>query len=200
MKVKAARMQICIFNKYDYADDETRIVDGDSNNVYLAVSDIVRDLNAKHGGNLKINVLYCDIQHPQNQQVVAAYGMVSFPAVQVIAQYEDGSLADYGVPGGAGNPRLNRATLEPYITALLYDARGRNTLLCEAFQFLGVPQLCGYEKWIWAGTAIFAGQQAFETPSAGRKAAYGGLSAFAAYQFYRLGGIEDVKELFTTKK
>jgi len=201
MEVKAKKVQVCIFYDYQY-DADVPIIPSEVDAVQIVVSEIIIGLQSKHGQALPyIDVLKCDTKHPQNQMVIARAGIPpgKFPAIQILAEYEDGSQANYVLWNKIGFSLTNKEQVQQYVEAVLYNARGRNTIVCEFFKAINMPYLCQYEKWLWLAGGVLAGQQAVETTDQIRKAIYTGTAGLGAYQFYRLGGVEDLKQIFKIK-
>ena len=73
---------------------------------------------------------------------------------------------------------------------------GENTIFCKTVKLFGAPQLCQWEKWLWFGVGVLSLNSAVTTDSPGKKVGYGTGSAVGFFRFYKMGGLDDIQQLF----
>lgn len=201
---KATYMQLCVYDWYKSSGQGTLVIPQEQGAIGATLAEIVRNLQEKHGNKLKIEVAYCDVNDTANQLIVAREGITTFPAIGIAGEYSDGTQAGFWLEKKENKPlkgiSFDLETLASYTRAILYKEIGENTIFCKAVKFFGAPQLCNWEKWIWMGAGALAFNSAVTTDNPGKRVGYGTGAAVCFWRFYKLGGVEDIQQLFIKNK
>ena len=193
-------MQLCVYDWYKSSGEGTLIIPREQSDLQTVLTSIVLELQEKHGGKLDIEVAYCDANETANQLIIAREGITTFPAIGIVGAYADGTEAGFWLEKKSKKPlngiEFDRETLAGYVRGILYKQMGENTVFCKMVKLFGAPQLCLWEKWLWFGVGVLSLNSAVTTGNPAKKAGYGTGAAVSFFRFYKMGGLNDIQQLF----
>ena len=184
MNVKISRLQVCVFVP---SEDN---IDTDADAMSTAAAAAIYKLREKHP-NIPIQLDYCPMSDPQNQLVVAQWG-VSLPAMHLYAEYPDGSTSAYMLTQDLQDRftgvNWTAEDVMTYLSALVYQSKPNEpTLLCKIF-----PPLCGVGKYVWLAVGAYAMWKFFTSEQKTQKLAWGAAAGFTWNEFASRGGFRDL--------
>jgi hypothetical protein len=189
-KIKAKEVNICIFSWKNMPLAQRT---GDERKAWDSLAGVITELRKKHGQNVPIYMDFCPLTDPQNQIVISQNGInpSDLPAIQIWAEYQDGTTAQYIVKkdlkdklGLTWTPEKMR----PYVTALLYQTKpSEQSLLCQVF-----PIICEVPVWAWLGIASFATFEAITSDKPARQIPYAAGAGLAWNEFFKRGGFSSI--------
>lgn len=188
-QVKAKEVQICIITP-KYLGDGPAGYPEDEQAIYAAFGQVITELRAKHGANLPVYLEFCPLTLPENQKIAAYLGFQDFPAAQVIASYEDGSVANYGLEKDLQDKftgvNWTAEDVRDYVEAVTYQRKpARSSILCEIF-----PPLCRIGGYIWLAAAAYSTLRFTESQSGGGKIIWGAAAGLTWQSFFAAGGFK----------
>lgn len=194
-QIAANTVQICIFWKdalnYNYVADWP----ADVRAAWDAFGGAILKLRQRHGQSVPIEMYVCPVTIPENAAIVSQNGlsMSLLPAVQVYAQYPDGTGATYFLSKNLSERFTGIAwkstDVQPYVEALLYRSKPSDIpIICKI-----VPPLCNIGGWVWLALATGATLKASSSTGVGR-AAWGTGAALLWQGWYKRGGLDQLKE------
>lgn len=193
-------MQICVYDWYQSSGEGVLVIPREQGDLQSVLVDIVTELQDTHGNRLQIENAYCDVNDPYNQLVIARNGITTFPAIGIVGEYDDGTEAAFFLENKSKKPingvEFTRENLAGYVRGILYKEIGENTIFCRMVKLFGAPQLCQWEKWLWLGVGTLALNSAITTDNPGKKVGYGSGAAVSFWRFYKMGGLDDIQQLF----
>lgn len=197
---KTTFMQVCIYDWYKSSGQGVLIIPKEQGDLQSVLANIVLELQEKHGGKLDIELAFCDANEPSNQLIIAMEGITTFPAIGIVGAYDDGTEAAFFLEKKSKKPlngvEFTRESLAGYVRGILYKETGENTIFCKTVKLFGAPQLCQWEKWLWFGVGALSLNSAVTTDSPGKKVGYGTGAAVSFWRFHKLGGLDDIQQLF----
>lgn len=181
--IKATEVQICIFTLKQMGS--VSLYPADEQRIFQAFGDIITELRAKHGNDLPVYLEFCPLTDTTNQGIVSFWGFSALPAVQVIAKYPNGQIAQYGLSKDFGDKftgvNWTADDLRPYVEAVLYQREPANaSWLCKIF-----PPLCNLGGWVWLASALYSTWKFAEAKDQAGKIVYGTAAGLTWQSFLR---------------
>jgi hypothetical protein len=187
-QVKATEVQICIITPH-YLGDSPAGYPEDEQAIYAAFAQVITELRAKHGKNLPVYLEFCPLSLPENQKIAAYWGFNNLPAAQVIARFEDGTIANYGLEKDLQDKftgiNWEAKDVRDYVEAVLYQRKPSETsILCQIF-----PPLCDLGAYIWIVAAAYTTFRAVASEK-GARIAWGAAAGLSWQSFFAAGGFK----------
>lgn len=191
-KAKLTYLQLCVFTPTDL-DPVSGPMPQDEQTIWNAAEPLVYGAQAE---DLPVTMYICPLTIPQNQIAVSKAGIVDLPALQLYAEYEDGSKKYYNLQKTVQDKLTGISwtteDLRPYFESLLYNKDPTNpSLLCRLF-----PPLCAVGPLLWLGGAAVCAFQAVTTENKTRRLVFGAGAGVMGYEFYKKGGVDALKAIF----
>lgn len=194
-QIAAKSVQICILTREGLNYNDIQNWPSDARAAWEAFGGAIMKLRQKHGPSVPVEMYVCPVNIPENAVIIANNGLDPslLPAVQVFAEYADGTGASYFLSKKLSERftgiKWTTADVQPYVDALLYRAKPADIpLICKI-----VPPLCNVGGWVWLALAIGATAKASSAKGVGR-AAWGTGAALLWQGWYKRGGLEQVKQ------
>lgn len=187
--IKASRLQICVFVLADktYEDQPPA-----AQAIHDAFANVVIELQQQFNSQAPIELDFCPMSYDENAVIVAKQGLdlSRLPAVQVQAEYPDGTRRRYFLKSGLGGIDFTAETVRPYVEALLYNYQAEpQPIICKI-----IPPLCEVGMWFWLAATVYAGYRTSQARNVG-KVAWGGITLLVGEAFVKRGGIAQLQKI-----
>lgn len=184
--IKAKRLQICIFCLKDATyDDQPAEVRA----AFDAFAEPVIEIQQQFNSSAPIEVSLCPVGYTENLQIIERnhLDLSRLPAVQVAAQYPDGSSRVYFLKTGPGGIDFTPEVVKPYITTLLFNRTAtQQPIICKVF-----PPACNIGGWLWLAAMAYGTYRTSQARNVG-KVVWGGVTLLAAEAFAKGGGLKQL--------
>jgi hypothetical protein len=194
-QIAAKSVQICVLTREGLNYNDVQNWPSDARAAWEAFGGAIMKLRQKHGASVPVEMYVCPVNIPENAVIIANNGLDPslLPAVQVWAEYPDGTGASYFLSKNLSERftgiKWTTSDVQPYVDALLYRAKPADIpIICKI-----VPPLCNVGGWVWLALAIGATAKASSAKGVGR-AAWGTGAALLWQGWYKRGGLDQIKQ------
>lgn len=157
--------------------------------IFDAFAEVVIRLREIHGASARIELDFCPMSFDNNVAIISREGLdlSRLPAVQVRAEYADGTSRRYFLQGD--EIEYTPEVVQPYVTALLYNRTAQPVpIICQVF-----PPACSVGVWLWLAAGLYGAYRTTQARNVG-KVVWGGVTLMAGDAFLKGGGVDEIKK------